>query len=280
MGGSVGKALGTEGGFLDKNSGKIGGYVAGGPTGALIGHFGMDKPRMDAERAAIEAGQPPPPPDPRPTAPGFNPLLGEGGKYQTPYELGWGNEIKADERGINELRNIGLAQGPSSWATNALAKQGLEEAGQRNALSQQGASALAQGRSSLASKAGLSQGASERMARGLGRDQMLAGQNIGFQGAQNRYGIGMQDELMRRNVLQSLPGQDLQFANLAMQNRQGQLGAQQGLADRAEKQKAAQDAYNMDKYKEDTKLWAGRQAAQALRDEHKGGSSWLENIFG
>lgn len=130
------------------------------------------------------------------------------------------NQYAPDTKGLEAYRNRALGQGPSAWANLATQQQGLEESGQKNQYQQQGASAAAGARSALASKYGLSPGAAARLATQNMRSQQAGLQNIGFQGAQARGNIGLQDEQMKNQFLSHLPELENSYAqaNLNQQN--------------------------------------------------------------
>ena len=88
----------------------------------------------------------------------------------------------------------------SPWATLAMEKQAAEQGQLFDNAVQNQASALAQGRNSLAMKGGLSSGASERMAMQGADDLAKNRQNILSQGVADRAGLGMQGAQMDTDI--------------------------------------------------------------------------------
>lgn len=193
------------------------------------------------------------------------------GLMKNQYQVNWGDNVSADQRGMDAYRNMALGSGPTPWASAALNAQKLDEQNLRDSTQQQGASAQAGARSALASKYGLSPAAQERLAIQGQRAQMSGLQNVGMQGAQARAQIGMQDANTRNQFLQGLPGQDLAQANLAMANKQGNLGLQQWNIQNAFNDKLTNDAANMNTYNEQMKAWAANKQGDAMANSGSGG---------
>lgn len=269
MGGSVGKALGTESisGGKAPSWGEVGKMY--GSTHGILGNIIGGKIGESIDKANGQEGAAGIGPDfgPEPTMPGFESQIDPAtGLLKKPYQLEYGPEIKADQRGIEAFRNRALQEGPSAWQNLALKQQGLEEKSARENLAQQGASAAAQARSNLAMRGGLSGGAAERLAMNQARAGMAGQQQLGAQGAQARANLALQDEQMRNQFLSQLPQQDLAQANLAMQNRSGQLGVQEKNIAGALSDKQAQRQADLSKYQEQMKAYSAKQAGQAMRE--------------
>lgn len=193
------------------------------------------------------------------------------GLLKDQYQMKWAGDINPDMRGIEAFRDRALSTGPSSWATAALDKQKLEEQSLRDSTQQQGASAAAQARSGMASRYGLSPAAAERLAKSQMRNQMMGMQNVAMSGAKARADIGLQDEQMKNQFLQALPGQENALADIAFKNRQGQMGVDSTNIQGAIAQKSAADQAAMTKYQEQMKAYAANQNAQAMRESGSGG---------
>lgn len=216
---------------------------------------------------------------PAPVYPGLthNLLDNKTGLLHDKYQLKYGEDINPNTQGIEAIRSRALGTGPSAWQTAALGRQGLEEQGLKNAAQQQGASAEAQGRSALASKYGLSPAAQERLAKSSMRDQMSSLQGVGAQGAKARADLALQDEQMKNQFLQGLPGQENALAQTQMQNRQNRLGTEQYNLGNTVSQFNALNAADINKYNEQMKAYAAQQQANAM---HNSGGSDNGGMFG
>lgn len=211
-------------------------------------------------------------PDGSPIRPEFQSLLDPAtGLLQSQYQASWGSDIAPDTRAIEAIRARALSTGPSAWQNLALQNQALEEQGLKNTAQQQGASAAAQARSALASKYGLSPAAAERLATQNQRAQMNALQNVAFQGAKARSDIGLQDEQMRNQLLQALPGQENQLAQIALQNRAANVGVNEWNIQNALAEKRAKDQADLNAYHEQMSAWAANKQAEAMRNAGGGG---------
>lgn len=168
--------------------------------------------------------------------------------------------VKLDERGLNAFRDRALSQGPSAWQNLALEKQKLDESALKDSTLQQGSSAAAQARSALASRGGLSGGAAERLAKDQMRNQMSGLQNVGFQGQQARANIGLQDEQMKNQFLQALPGQELAALQPQQFNIQNAINQNRDL-----------NTANLSAYKDQMAAYGAKQQANAMRGTGGGG---------
>jgi len=200
--------------------------------------------------------------------------LDENGNIKPQYQLSWGQDVNPNTQAIEELRKRALATGPSAWSQLATQQQGLEEQGLKNATQRQASAAQAQARSSLASKYGLSSAAQERLAKSGMREQMAGLQNVGFQGAQARGNIGLQDEQMRQQMLTSLPGMENQLAQIGLQNKQGNLASQQFNIQNSINENNAKRLFDTNQYNEGMKAWAAKAQGDAMAGGG-GGGSWI-----
>lgn len=211
-------------------------------------------------------------PDGSPKRPEFASLLDpETGMLDEKYRVSWGDDITPDTRAIEAIRERALGTTPSAWYNLALQRQGLEEQGLRQGAQQQAASAQAQGRSALASKMGLSQGAAERMAKQGMRDQLMALQNVGMQGAKSRADIGLQEEQIKNQFLGALPGMETQLAGIGLQNKAGKIGLEEWNIQNALAEKRAKDQADMNAYHEQMQAFASQKQAEAMRNAGGGG---------
>lgn len=175
-------------------------------------------------------------------------------------------QIKGDIRSdaLDKYKQNTLSDGPSSWAKLATDQQGLEESGLRNKLGEQQGSALANARSSLAMRGGLSGGAAERLAKSGARDQMMGMQNLSAQGAMARGNIGMQDAQQKAQALPQLANMDMQtqLANKKI----GEFNINNALTENKMTNMAGQASYD-----EQMKAWAATKQADAMRNSGGGG---------
>lgn len=209
---------------------------------------------------------------PMPTRPEFNSLIDpKTGLMKSQYINEYGSDINPNTQGLEEIRKRALAQGPSQWAQLATKQQGLEEQGLKNATQAQGASAEAQARSAMASKFGLSPAAQGRLATQNMRAQMGNLQNVGFQGAQARGNIGLQDEQMKNQFLNQLPGQENALAGVQMQNRQNKLGQENFNTGNAITQVGLKNAADLNTYNQQMQVYGANKNADAMRNSSTGG---------
>jgi len=149
------------------------------------------------------------------------------------------------------LRDEALSTGPSEWAKNALQKQKFDEqqALGKSGLQQQMQQSNAQ--SQLMRQGGLAGGARTSLARSGARDALMASQNVGAQGIQQRYGINDTDAQRRQQLL----------GTTADVERQADLANQKTLQDEIQR-KAVFDA---NRYNQQMSAWGAKQAADATR---------------
>ncbi len=208
----------------------------------------------------------------QPQRPTYNSLMDPTtGMLKDQYNTHWGSAITADQGDINAIRYKAMAQGPSAWAQMALQKQGAEETGAKSQAEQQSNSARSSAENQLASTYGLSPAAQERLAMQGSRDLMNSQQNVGLAGQQARAQIGMQDESTKNQLLTQLPQYDFANANLAMQNRQGDLSNQQFNIMGAQNENKYSNSQNMDAYNAQMQAWAASKQAEATRQSGGGG---------
>lgn len=235
------------------------GQIVNGVTGGLFGEQGGGGGGYNS------AG-------PKPIRPEFNSLIDPAtGLMKKQYINEYGADINPNTQGLEEIRKRALQQGPSSWANLATAQQRLEEKGLKNATQAQGASAEAQARSAMASKFGLSPAAQARLATQNMRSQMSGLQGVGAQGAQARGAIGLQDESMKNQFLQSLPGAENQLAGVQLQNRSQKLGQQNWNTGNAVGQVGLKNAADLSAYQAQLAEYGANRNSDAMRNQSSGG---------
>jgi hypothetical protein len=138
----------------------------------------------------------------------------------------------------------------SPWYKMALEKQGLEQNRLLGQTQQQQAGQLAQARSNLAMRGGLSGGAAERMARAGAESGLLAAQNVRGAGALERSQLGMQGADLASRLGQFNIGQQSQTD---LTNLQAQIA-----------NLAAQENRKLQKYGEQMKGYAAERTSEGI----------------
>lgn len=209
---------------------------------------------------------------PRPDRPEFKSLLGQPGKLQEGWQLQAKPDIIANKDVVNSLRQDALAKpGESAWEKMALQKQGLEEAGLKDKAAANQMQALANARSGMAMRGGISGGAMERLADTGQRNQMAALQDVGAAGAKSRADIGLQAEQARQQLRTQMPGLENTSLQTDIMNRQYQTETDKYNLENALKEKQAKDAADMQAYLAQMKDWAGAGQANAMAQANNRG---------
>lgn len=175
-----------------------------------------------------------------------------------------GPDITMNTQGLEAIRNRALGQGPSAWAQMAQQKNASDIANQRSAAAANLNSAQAQARSQLASRGGLRGGAAERLALGGQTNLMTQRQNLGNQQNLNNLNIGMQDEAQKTQLLQQLPGMEVQALQPQILNRQASLDTQKYNIGNALQDKYAEDQAKQTAYQQQMQSWAAQNQANAI----------------
>jgi len=172
------------------------------------------------------------------------------------------SKFQGNQGAINKLNQKATSDGPSTWMQMQLQQQQAKQMQDMGRASSQANSANAAARANLATKGGLSTGASERLARSGGQDLNMARQTIGAGAATNQLNTGIQDESNKNQLL----GQAVQgnIAQNAQQIGLGQFNAQNTLAENN-----AGNAHNMTKYQEQMKGYGAGKAANAIANGGK-----------
>lgn len=182
-----------------------------------------------------------------------------------------GDDVNLNTQALNEMRSRALSQGPSAWANLALQQQGMQEQqalSQNNRMNQ---SNLNQGMRSLAGRGGMSQGQRERMAMQGMRQANLGGQGVLNQGMQNRMNINLQDQQSKDQMLQQLPGQEMNAANFAQSQRAYRNQAQAQDLSNSLRDIGGFNAYNADAYAKAMQEWGAAKTADAQAQASRGG---------
>jgi hypothetical protein len=182
-----------------------------------------------------------------------------------------GSDVQLNNQGLDAIRSRALSTGPSAWAQLANEKQGMEEQQAMQNAQRQNQSNFRQGMSNLAGRGGLSAGARERMAMQSMRQQNTANQGILNQGIQNRMNIGLQDQQQKDQMLQQLPGMDMNAANFAQGQRAFRTNAQQQDIGNALKDIGGYNAYRADAFNKAMQEWGTEKSANAQAQASRGG---------
>ncbi|MCA6565611.1 MAG: hypothetical protein ACK5RO_06680 [Pseudobdellovibrionaceae bacterium] len=174
-----------------------------------------------------------------------------------------GPDVQLNNQGLDAIRSRALSTGPSAWAQLANEKQGMEEQQAMQNAQRQNQSSFRQGMSNLSGRGGLSAGARERMAMQSMRQQNTGNQGLLNQGIQNRMNIGLQDQQQKDQMLQQLPGMDMNAANFAQGQRAFRANAQQQDIGNALKDIGGYNAYRADAYGKAMQEWGTGKTADA-----------------
>jgi len=220
---------------------------------------------------------------PMPEYKGYDSIRGPGGLLsQKDLNLDYGPSIanNLNTGAIQGMRDVALAApGTGAWEQMARQRQGLEEQSAGDKAQALGASAEAMGRSALASKGGLSSGASERLAKGGMRDRLMAMQDVGRQGQMQRADIGVNAEQQRLGMLGQLSGQELNYLNPQFKEREMQMGSNQFNIQNALQQKQNEEAAKLREYQMKMGTYASGQAARAQLAAQPGPQGLLGSLL-
>lgn len=130
------------------------------------------------------------------------------------------DEVKADSRGLDAIRERALNRGPSDWEQMMNTRQGMDQQNQLDKGARVASTQAAQGINSMMARGGAGGGSMERMAAGAAKDAMFNRNAVNRQGMSDRLGIGLAGQQEKSDLLKTLPGFDNQVAGLKMQNNQ------------------------------------------------------------
>jgi hypothetical protein len=190
------------------------------------------------------------------------------------------DEVKADSRGLNEIRERALGKGPTSWEQMMNNRQGMEQQNQLDKSSRAASTQNAMGVNQLMRMGGAGGGSMERMAAGAAKDAMFNRNAINRQGMSDRLNIGLQGQQERNDLLKTLPGLDNQVADLKMKNNQFENANNQfNISMAADRDKFnigntlkgvdAQNTQNQQSWQTKMKDWAANKQADATERSAK-----------
>ena len=205
----------------------------------------------------------------RPQMAAFQSQLGPGGMMPEQYQI----QDQLNRGGLEKIRGIALGEGPSAWAQARGQELQTQQAQGMSDLAAQSQSAQAQARGQMARRGGISSGARERMAMGGAQSNIMNQQRARLGGQQAREGLATEDERRKSQMLQQLPGQEIQSAQF------GRAGEQFNIQ-RALQEKQAERSYNMQKYQADSQAWAAQKQAEAIRASKSKGFLEQAGSFG
>lgn len=176
----------------------------------------------------------------------------ETGQYSLPEQF----QIQAPEA-LLEMERRALSEGPSAWAQRLEEQQRFQEQGIKDQGARQALAGTMQARQQLAMRGGLGGGAAERLAGQSARNLLESRQQAARAGMEQRMGIGLQDQAMKDQLLQTLPG-------MQMGMQEANIGT---LSDLLTKQERAKQ----EDYKTQMQTWAAKEQAAATRSSGGGG---------
>jgi len=178
--------------------------------------------------------------------------------------------VQLDKQGLNQLQSETLAQRPGELSeAGKLQIQGqqFEEQGLVDRLSRQQAGQSAGAQSALARSGGLGSGARERLATGMGRENLAQQQEARRGGTGQRLGIGLESEQSRVKKLASLPGLQTEAFGAELDQRKA-VAAENTRENELEQQRMIK---NVDLEASKAKIAAGGEASRYLADKINGG---------
>jgi hypothetical protein len=197
--------------------------------------------------------------DPTTWASPFEGIAGKKEKEKVNYGTDLATPTLSNYTGLGSLGDAGKLNAStiqnSPWMQMAMEKQGADQSKLLDQSVQNQASALAEGRSNLAMRGGLSTGASERLAMAGANNSANATQNILNQGMSERAGLGAQNAQMQTGIDQ-FNAQQTQGAN--------QYNIGQSINDLAN-----QNEQNRFKYGEEMKMKGAAMSGQAIENSGK-----------
>jgi hypothetical protein len=190
----------------------------------------------------------------------------ETGLLDSAYTLGdkWKN-IEADQAGLNKFKGEAMrdAGSASTWGGMMANKADMEKQAEIDRMAASQNAGLKSAYDDLAAQGGLSGGSRERIAgQGL-RDMMRGRQDVRRNAMADKMQISTTDEENRMKMLSQVPGMDMQQANLAMQNQQGQLQAKQFDTQQAVGQMDKERQSEMDAWMKNQETWGANKQADA-----------------
>lgn len=178
-------------------------------------------------------------------------------------------ELKA----LPRLQQYASSTERSPWASLMFQRQGIDEMAARDQAQNQGAQAAASAWNQAAMRGGVTGGQRERgaISSSLNTANNLA--EIGRQGQTARLGIDTQEAQDRLSVLKSLPGFELQKAELLGRAKERDINqvnnANELNIGRRLQDVQGKNAYDLGTYSENMKAWAAERTAQAQEKSGK-----------
>lgn len=208
-------------------------------------------------------------PDGSPIRPEYQTLLDPTtGHLKEQYIMDQGGLDPTKWDGYQAYKTQALGTGPSPWASMMLEKQGLEEAQRKSGAAAQAASGMAQARSALGMRGGLSAGARERIALQGSRNLLTGRQQVAGAGALERIGINAEDQRNRTSMLGQLMNSETDIGkyNNTLEGKQKEFNILRAL-----EEKRAKDTQDLSVYQEQMRSWASNKQADATAASGGGG---------
>ncbi len=230
-------------------------------------------------------------PDAKPNSPEYLGSTDANGQLQDKYKLGTYkvnsfDQVNADPTGLNKIKEQAYNQGPSAWAQLMNQQQSTNQGTAMDASAKQNSGANAMAMSGLASRGGLSGGSAERLAMNSQKNNAFNQNSILRQGLTDKQNIGLQDQTQKASLLKSIPGMDMDVANLKMQNNAFQNNINQYNTSMQEKSdqynstaamtdQQNKNSFNQNTYDQQMKDYAAGKQSDADKYAADHQSSWL-----
>lgn len=226
-----------------------------------------------------------------PAMPAFQSFLNPDGSLKSGYSVDY-NSIMPDENKalagipdlnmnpLHELENYVTSGNNNPWVQAQMAAQQQAQGQAMGAAKANAASSGASAMDQAAARGGLTTGAIENLARNIGNNSTMAGQNVIGQGLQQKGQIQTQNAQNQLGMLENLPGQEVQALQPALQKQS--LWQQALLGDTSMNQQAnefnvgnkigglnAANQFAMQGYQDAIAKQAGQEEAQAQANSGK-----------
>ena len=147
-----------------------------------------------------------------------------------PKTIGLGDRYGQGVNALNTLQNISTMEGPTQYGQAQLDYQNNMQAGLRDDLNRDLDYQTANAFEQMAQTAGMDSGAASRLYGRSTQQALQEQQRLARQGSEQRMGIKAGDEGLKFQTLQSLPGQEMQYAQYQSNIDRGNADAQNAAA--------------------------------------------------
>jgi hypothetical protein len=181
------------------------------------------------------------------------------GFQSTPTSIAGGLNTSA----LDKYRSIATSDGASPWAKMQMQSQQTDTQNALQSAGRENASQLAQARSGLAMRGGMSGGASALMQQQAMRNQMQTSQDIRRAALGARQGIGVEDQKMKMGAMANLPGMEMQAMQPRMFDATNKMRSDEFNITNSLREIGSKQDYNLKNYEEQMKAYSAYQAAEA-----------------